>query len=758
MVMAWHGKGKAVTSLDRARLGICIFAVANTAMMLMVQRTDLSVGRWVLGAVSLALTALLCVVTYVRGQTFRWEPVLCGPLIVLVAAQASTGLIVVCYPLGVLMLQSLYDSAWQFRLRLIMMEAGLALLLLTPPSWLGLGSWSDSGLAKEVLAMVILALFASFMRVVSTMLTALVGASARGALLARTGIRTASATDMLGIRAVAEEAAAELCALHQGLVLISVHSRGNVDEVDAVFGMRDVSLGTVVPSTAFAGIDSADVGQVKVLTAGTEVLDGLLGGRRRTWWVCGLGSKNAQGYLLISVSERRPPEGVVDAVRTLITQVSVAEANCLAHEELSRLANQDQLTTIPNRRAFERLLTDAIGASVGSEESLALFVIDLDDFKQVNDGFGHGAGDQLLMEIANRLQDIAGDQGVAFRFGGDEFAVLLERLTAPAEAVRIANLLRERLSEPVHLAIGAVVCVGASVGVVTGTPGASMSDLMRAADIAMYSAKARGKNRVEVFSQEGHGGISKLRILEADLAQALHNGEIVVHYQPVIEIATGRWSAVEALARWQHPTWGTLTPDVFVPLAERLGQLDALMAHVLATACRDLTTWSSELTVSVNVSARQLADQGFAAEVRDILAVAGLAPTRLLLELTEVDALTLSLPCSQIEALNDLGVRIGLDRFGIGGTSLAHLRGLRLGQLKIDPLMFLEADFSGTDDVLHMIVAVGHVLSLDIVAAMLEDHEHVERAQRAGVTLVQGFYFTQPLTATEMATTSRTGS
>jgi predicted signal transduction protein with EAL and GGDEF domain len=279
-----------------------------------------------------------------------------------------------------------------------------------------------------------------------------------------------------------------------------------------------------------------------------------------------------------------------------------------------------------------------------------------------------------------------------------------------------------------------------------------MSDLMRAADIAMYSAKARGKNRVEVFSQERHGGISKLRVLEADLTEALAHGEIVVHYQPVIEVATGRWSAVEALARWQHPTLGTLTPDVFVPLAERLGQLDAVMTHVFATACRELTTWPSDLAVSVNVSARQLASQGFVEGVRDILAEAGLAPTRLLLELTEVDALTLSLPCPQIEALNVLGVRIGLDRFGIGGTSLAHLRGLRLGQLKIDPLMFLEGDSWGTDDVLEMIVAVGHVLDLDVVAAMLEDIDHVERAQRAGVTLAQGFYYTQPLTAIEMTT------
>ena len=749
MSMARRPERLLATPLDRMRLGACLFCVGNVLVLVPLQRTDLPGWRWALGESALALTAAICVATWLRGRTYRWDPLIYGPLTVVIACQAGNGVTLLGYPVGVLMAQSMYGSRRAFWTRLAVLEAGTAVVAFTPPSLLHRSDFADTTPITLIMSLVVPALFGTFVRLLSTALMAQVEAGAREALLARTGVEMATVTDLRGIQRVVDRAARELCALKQGMVLLVVHREGEQSEVTGVYGVPDIAPGAKLPANTLVGLDPTNVGQGHRLTVEIEVLDDLIG-HHRDWRAFGLGPLSQEGYVLLGTSERRPSEGIVDAVRTLTTQLSLAQANCRSHAELSRLAHQDQLTSIPNRRAFERLLTDAIDTVVGREDSLALLLVDLDDFKQINDGFGHGAGDELLTEVATRLSAVAGERGSAFRFGGDEFAVLLEGLRDPAEAARIASTLRERLREPVRLTLGTNVCVGASIGVVTGTPGAGMNDLMRAADIAMYSAKALGKNRCEVFSPERHGDVNQLRLLEGDFPQALDRGEIVLHYQPVIDAESGRWHAVEAFARWRHPKLGMLNPDVLLPLAERLGQLGALTAHVLRVACDTLTTWPAELTVSVNVSTRQLATPDFIGVVRDTLAETGVAPARLLLELTEADALTLTLPCPQIEALNTLGVRFGLDRFGIGGTSLAYLRGLRLGQLKIDPRVFLEGDVAESDDVLAMIVAVGGVLHLDIVAAMLEDSEQVDRARRAGANLVQGFYYTQPLTAEQM--------
>jgi diguanylate cyclase (GGDEF)-like protein len=226
-------------------------------------------------------------------------------------------------------------------------------------------------------------------------------------------------------------------------------------------------------------------------------------------------------------------------------------------------------------------------AAEGETGELALLIIDLDDFKQVNDTLGHQAGDELLIEIAERLRRIAGEFGVASRFGGNEFAVLLYGLASQADADPVAEEVCRRLQEPVQLSTG-IVTVGGSVGLVGGSPGATAGDLMRCADIAMYSAKAGGKNRVERFTEDRHGKFAHIRLLEDHLAEIVTRDEIVLHYQPLIDLETGWCVAMEVLTRWQHPTLGMLMPSEFMSLAERHGLTGDLGAHILRLSCRQL--------------------------------------------------------------------------------------------------------------------------------------------------------------------------
>jgi diguanylate cyclase (GGDEF)-like protein len=464
----------------------------------------------------------------------------------------------------------------------------------------------------------------------------------------------------------------------------------------------------------------------------------------------GLATADADRFMLVGGTHRVADE-VFDAFRTLATQWSLAEANCGAHMELAHRAHHDQLTALPNRTLFFQRLAAAVDAGQGDHGSVTLMIVDLDDFKQVNDVYGHAVGDDLLRQVAARLTEVAGELGAAARFGGDEFALLLSGLRDPAEADRVADRLRERLLEPFRLT-KVTVSVGASIGLAGATPSLTAGDLMRCADIAMYSAKARGKNRVERFTEASHGDIAHLRLLEDHLVHAVERGEIVLHYQPQIHLLTGHCVGVEALARWRHPTLGLLAPDRFIPLAEQTGQTVGLGVHVLRTACRQMAAWAelpqaAGLTIAVNVAARQLVDPRFVDGVRGALRDSGLPAHRLTIELTESEQLDKDLAMAQLRAVAELGVRIAIDDFGTGYASLASLRSFPVHQLKIDRSFLAQDDADRADGMFRLVISVGQILELETVAEGVETPHQAAVLRHAGVPLAQGYLFARPMRA-----------
>ena len=324
-----------------------------------------------------------------------------------------------------------------------------------------------------------------------------------------------------------------------------------------------------------------------------------------------------------------------------------------SHEELDYRANHDQLTQLPTRTKFFR----AVAAAVDGDETgtVALLIIDLDDFKQVNDVYGHAAGDELLVEVAERIATVGGPGSMAARFGGDEFTLLLTGLNGPVQAEQIAELLCARLVAPIVLS-NATVKVGASIGVAVTAPGRTAGDLTRCADIAMYSAKAQGKNRIEVFHPDQHGEAAAHRTREKHLARAIECGEIVLRYRPLIAPGTGEPVAVEAHAYWQSPRFGEIGADDLTDLAAHTGNLADFRAHVVHTVCADLAGLPATVRFTLDVSGAQLHDQGRFDMLIAMLAEGALDPARLNLRITGAEPIS-RLPSRLLEH----GVRVVLD-------------------------------------------------------------------------------------------------
>ncbi|HSK97620.1 MAG TPA: bifunctional diguanylate cyclase/phosphodiesterase, partial [Euzebyales bacterium] len=363
---------------------------------------------------------------------------------------------------------------------------------------------------------------------------------------------------------------------------------------------------------------------------------------------------------------------------------------------------------------------------------------------------GHAAGDGLLVEIADRITRAAGSTGWPARLGGDEFAVLLTGLTDPAAADQAAERLREDMLQPVHL-VEATVSVGASIGIAIAAPELTAGDLMRCADIAMYSAKAKGKNRVERFTPDRHGSIEQVRRIEEHLVHALDRDEISVHYQPRVDLETGRCLGMEALARWHDQVIGPVAPDIFIPLAVRTGQIRELCAHMLRVACEQLSAWRRdaglrELTISVNVAGPQLYDPVLVDVVRDALHHAGIPADRLILDVTGEPAIDLDRAAGVLTALADLGVRIALDDFGAGTMSITALRTVPVHQIKIDGS--LTAGHHPADDAMvQIIVAASAALGIETVAECVETEERAAAMRQAGVAAAQGYLYARPMAA-----------
>jgi diguanylate cyclase (GGDEF)-like protein/PAS domain S-box-containing protein len=472
-----------------------------------------------------------------------------------------------------------------------------------------------------------------------------------------------------------------------------------------------------------------------------------------------------------------------DGATTLAIVHDITERKAL-EARLSHQAYHDPLTGLANRVRLRERVEEAVtrAAHAGGAASVALLYVDLDDFKKVNDSLGHAAGDRLLRRVSDRLLGATRGPDTVARLGGDEFAVLLERVRDDDEARGVAERLGRALAAPFTID-GTEVVVGASVGIARlggahdaapGPPdraGDAADTLLRDADVAMYAAKRAGKGRYVVHEPGMTADASARLELEAELRRALERGELRVHYQPIVELATGRPVGAEALVRWEHPARGLLAPGLFVPLAEETGLVVPLGRWVLEAACREAAGWAGAgagagpgatagPTLTVNVSARQLADADFVAAVGAALARAGLPASRLLLELTESvlvqqDEATLA----TLRALKALGVRLGIDDFGTGYSSLRYLQRFPVDVLKVD-----RSFVAGLDDgrpavrapnpageaadgvaLARAVLALGRTLSLRTVAEGVETDGQRAQLLALGCEFGQGFLFARPM-------------
>jgi diguanylate cyclase (GGDEF)-like protein len=402
--------------------------------------------------------------------------------------------------------------------------------------------------------------------------------------------------------------------------------------------------------------------------------------------------------------------------------------------------------------ANRTLLTDrsdvAVARASRTGTTPAMVLLDLDGFKDVNDTMGHSAGDELLRAVAARLLLQVRPGDTVARFGGDEFAVLVEDCASPDDALDLAHRLLAATSEPVEID-ERELRVTASVGVVVHTD-QDGGELLRCADLAMYAAKRRGKNTVVLFEPAMRAMTEERVQLTAELRTAVADGQMAVAYQPVVDLQTEEVVGFEALARWIHPERGTIPPLTFIPLAEDSGAILELGRHVLALACAQVHEWSRRagrrFVISVNVSGRQLADPGFTTDVRHVLALSGLPAEQLVLEITETTVIEdVAAARTRLAGLRRLGLRIAIDDFGTGYSSLSYLRNLPVDILKIDK-SFVDDDTSQHGgELLAGVVALGSALALETLGEGIETSRQLQRLRAAGCQQGQGYHFARPL-------------
>jgi diguanylate cyclase (GGDEF)-like protein/PAS domain S-box-containing protein len=430
----------------------------------------------------------------------------------------------------------------------------------------------------------------------------------------------------------------------------------------------------------------------------------------------------------------------------VLTLRDVSERRAM-EDALRHQAFHDGLTGLPNRALFDDRLAQALARDRRGESQVAVVLVDLDDFKAVNDSLGHAAGDDLLVECARRFDAIVRATDTAARLGGDEFAVLVEDHDAAGAAGDVARRLRAALDRPFAIE-GRALHVAASVGVAVAEAGVAPLDVVRNADIAMYQAKERGGDELVAFEPRMlHAARERLDLRE-DLRGALERGELAVHYQPVVGLGDGETVAVEALMRWSHPVHGDVSPVRFIPVAEETGMIVALGAWVLERACGDLPVLQAGapgVRIGVNVSAVQLREPGFPEEVRAILRRTGVAPADVVLELTESVFAGDEHVAGALRALRALGVSLSVDDFGTGYSSLSYLRRLEVDSIKIDRSFVAGLGEEPRDAALvRSIIELGHALGLTMVAEGVEDADQETFLRDAGCDLAQGWLFGRP--------------
>jgi diguanylate cyclase (GGDEF)-like protein len=426
-------------------------------------------------------------------------------------------------------------------------------------------------------------------------------------------------------------------------------------------------------------------------------------------------------------------------------------------ERIQFLANHDALTALPNRVMFTEVLNIAIENARRYHRNFAVLFIDLDRFKIINDTLGHEAGDKLLQEMGKRLTQTVRSSDVVARLGGDEFVILVQEVSESKQVATVARKILAAVVQPMIMQ-GQECRVTASVGICMYPADAQDEQaLMKNADIAMYRAKEDGKNNYKFYSQEINVHSFERMALESSLRRGLERNEFLLHYQAKLDLNTGRITGVEALVRWQHPDLGMVPPAQFIPLAEETGLIVPLGRWVLNTACAQNVAWQKQglpaLSMAVNLSARQFADDDLVDDIKQALAVTGIAPELLELELTESMVIQNTERASKVLAdIKKLGVRLAIDDFGVGYSSLSHLKRFPIDTLKVDRSFIRDIPQDPEDRAItEAIIAMGKSLKLTVVAEGVETLDQQNFLRDHDCDEMQGFYFSKPITSDQFA-------
>jgi len=463
--------------------------------------------------------------------------------------------------------------------------------------------------------------------------------------------------------------------------------------------------------------------------------------------------KNGEIYpKWLTISSVKGPDGIITHYVGSHTDITEKKQS---YELIWQQANFDKLTGLANRSMFHDRMNMEISRASRANSSIALLFIDLDNFKEVNDTLGHDVGDTLLQEAARRISACVRESDLVSRLGGDEFTVIIPELSGTGHIEELAQKLINQLSAPYYIG-RETAYVSGSIGISLYPDDAANSDtLMKSADQAMYAAKGLGRNCFSYFMPDMQLESQTRMQLNNDLRQALEQQEFVLHYQPQVNLETGRVTGVEALVRWQHPNNGLVPPGVFIPLAESNGLILPLGEWVMVTACRQLKQWQDQglkhIVMSINLSARQFRQASLLTDIPLLLEKTGLSPDSVEFEITESVAMDNSVENIQVlEALRAIGVELAIDDFGTGHSSLGYLKDFPITRLKLDRSFIINIETQPADAIIvSATIKLAHDLGLQVVAEGVEDEKQVEYLSRLNCDVIQGYYFSKPLPANQ---------